>query len=162
MLPGYEVRILDGHHLAGTEHRLKPLRRTRAGALPGQSLVALDPQRQLIRHVHCCEDGHTQERALVDERSGLGRTGAGMGGGPELCHDPLDFWGGGAWRPRGGARTCLDAALGGGGPVQVAGRCETGSVSGTGVADCRRAGRGAAAAPDHPASWTAPRRRGTG
>jgi hypothetical protein len=63
VLPGYEVRILDGHHLAGTEHRLKPLRRTRAGALPGQSLVALDPQRKLIRHVRCCEDGHTQERA---------------------------------------------------------------------------------------------------
>ena len=67
VLPGYEVRILDGHHLAGTEHRLKPLRRTRAGALPGQSLVALDPQRKLMRHVRCCEDGHTQERALVDE-----------------------------------------------------------------------------------------------
>ena len=67
VLPGYEVRILDGHHLEGTEHRLKPLRRTRAGALPGQSLVALDPQRKLIRHVLCCEDGHTQERALVAE-----------------------------------------------------------------------------------------------
>jgi hypothetical protein len=66
ILPGYAVRILDGHPLEGTEHRLKPLRRTRAGALPGQSLVALDPQRQLIRHVHCCEDGHRQERALVD------------------------------------------------------------------------------------------------
>src|SRR5438046_7890834 len=39
----------------------------RAGALPGQSLVALDPQRKLICHVHCCEDGHTQERALVDD-----------------------------------------------------------------------------------------------
>lgn len=67
VLPGYEVRILDGHHLGGTEHRLKPLRRTRAGALPGQSLVALDPQRKLIRHVRCCEDGHTQERALMEE-----------------------------------------------------------------------------------------------
>jgi hypothetical protein len=67
ILPGYEVRILDGHHLEGTAHRLKPLRRTRAGALPGQSLVELDPQRKLIRHVRCCEDGHTQERALVDE-----------------------------------------------------------------------------------------------
>jgi hypothetical protein len=66
VLPDYEVRILDGHHLGGTEHRLKPLRGTRAGALPGQSLVALDPQRKLIRHVRCCEDGHTQERALVD------------------------------------------------------------------------------------------------
>jgi IS4 transposase len=70
VLPGYEVRILDGHHLEGTEHRLKPLRRTRAGALPVQSLVALDPQRKLIRHVRCCEDGHTQERALVDEALG--------------------------------------------------------------------------------------------
>ena len=67
VLPGYEVRILDGHHLEGTEHRLKPLRRTRAGALPGQSLVTLDPQRKLIRHVQCCEDGHTQERALVNQ-----------------------------------------------------------------------------------------------
>ena len=34
VLPGYEVRILDGHHLEGTEPRLKPWRRTRAGALP--------------------------------------------------------------------------------------------------------------------------------
>lgn len=67
LLPGYAVRILEGHQLEGTEHRLKPLRRTRAGALPGQSLVALDPQRQLIRHVRCCVDGHTQERALVDQ-----------------------------------------------------------------------------------------------
>jgi IS4 transposase len=67
VLPGYEVRILDGHHLEGTEHRLKPLRRMRAGALPGQSLVALDPQRKLIRHVRCCEDGHTQERALMED-----------------------------------------------------------------------------------------------
>jgi hypothetical protein len=57
--------LVDGHHLEGTEHRLQPLRRTRAGALPGQSLVVLDPQRKLIRSVHCCEDGHTQERALV-------------------------------------------------------------------------------------------------
>src|SRR4030095_5246841 len=70
VLPGYEVRRLDGHHLAGTEHRLKPLRRTRAGALPGQSWVALARQRKLIRHVRCCEDGHTQERALVDEALG--------------------------------------------------------------------------------------------
>ena len=67
VLPGYEVRILDGHHRGGTEHRLKPWRRTRAGALPGQSLVALDPQRKLIRQVRGCADGHTQERAVVDE-----------------------------------------------------------------------------------------------
>jgi len=67
LLPGYEVRLLDGHQLEGTEHRLKPLRRTRAGALPGQSLGALDPQRKLLRHGRCCEDGPTQERALMEE-----------------------------------------------------------------------------------------------
>jgi hypothetical protein len=67
LLPGYEVRILEGQHLEGTEHRLKPLRRTRAGALPGQSLGALDPQGKLLRHVRCCADGHTQERALMEE-----------------------------------------------------------------------------------------------
>jgi hypothetical protein len=37
LLPGSEGRSLDGHHLAGTEQRLTPWRRTRAGALPGQS-----------------------------------------------------------------------------------------------------------------------------
>jgi hypothetical protein len=42
-LPGYRVKILDGNHLAGTEHRIKELRTMRAGALPGQALVVLDP-----------------------------------------------------------------------------------------------------------------------
>jgi hypothetical protein len=31
-LPGYRVLILDGNHLAGTEHRLGPLRRLGAAA----------------------------------------------------------------------------------------------------------------------------------
>ena len=65
VLPGSEGGSLDGHPLEGTEPRRKPWRRTRAGALPGQSLVAWAPQRQLMRPVPCCEDGHTQERALV-------------------------------------------------------------------------------------------------
>src|SRR5678815_1851647 len=42
-LPGYELRIVDGNHLAATEHRLKELRVTRSGPLPGQALVVLDP-----------------------------------------------------------------------------------------------------------------------
>jgi hypothetical protein len=67
LLKGYKVRILDGNHLAGTQHRLKVLRRTAAGALPGQSLVLLDPQRMLIEDVIPCEDGHAQERALLDQ-----------------------------------------------------------------------------------------------
>jgi IS4 transposase len=67
LLQGYRVRILDGNHLAGTEHRLKELRPLAAGALPGQSLAVLDPDLQLITHVVCCEDGHAQERAYLDE-----------------------------------------------------------------------------------------------
>src|ERR671910_520455 len=43
-LPGYRVRLLDGNHLPGSEHRLKELRTIGAGALPGQALVVLDPR----------------------------------------------------------------------------------------------------------------------
>src|SRR3954470_3226958 len=64
-LPGYHVKIVDGNHLAGTEHRLKELRTVGAGALPGQALVVLDPQAMLIADVFCCEDGHAQERSLL-------------------------------------------------------------------------------------------------
>ena len=64
-LEGYRVKILDGSHLPGTEHRIKPLRFTRAGALPGHGLVVLDPQRMLIGDVILCEDGHAQERSMT-------------------------------------------------------------------------------------------------
>lgn len=39
LLPRYRVRVLDGNHLAGTEHRIFELRRFRAAVLPGQALV---------------------------------------------------------------------------------------------------------------------------
>src|SRR5204863_1895199 len=65
-LPGYRVRILDGNHLAGTEHRIKELRPIGAGALPGQALVVLDPRLMLVTDVVLCEDGHAQERSLLD------------------------------------------------------------------------------------------------
>jgi transcription termination factor NusB len=58
LLPGYPVKILDGNHLAGTEHRLEELRAMRAGALPGQALFVLDPRLMLIIDVILCEDGH--------------------------------------------------------------------------------------------------------
>ena len=66
LLRGYHVKILDGNHLAGTQRRLKPLRDVAAGALPGQTLVVLDPQLGLALDVVCCEDGHAQERSLLD------------------------------------------------------------------------------------------------
>src|SRR3954468_14869784 len=67
LLAGYHVKILDGNHLAGTEHRIKELRTMRAGALPGQALVVLDPRRMLATDVVPCEDGHAQERSLLDQ-----------------------------------------------------------------------------------------------
>ncbi len=67
LLKGYRVRILDGNHLGKTEHRLDVLRGTSAGALPGQTLALLDPQRMVIDDVICCEDGHAQERSMLHE-----------------------------------------------------------------------------------------------
>jgi IS4 transposase len=72
-LPGYHIRIVDGNHLAGTEHRLKELRTTGAGALPGHALVVLDPQMMLVTDVVLCEDGHAQERSLLDRLLALVR-----------------------------------------------------------------------------------------
>jgi len=129
VLAGYEVRILDGHHLEGTEHRLKPLRRLRAGALPGQSLVALDPQRKLIRHVQCCEDGHTQERALVDEALAWVEPGQVWVADRNFATTRWIFGvvaRGGHVVVREHASTLHWVAAG---PVRVAGRCETGSLS---------------------------------
>jgi IS4 transposase len=65
-LPGYRIKILDGNHRAGTEHRLKELRTVGAGALSGHALVVLDPEAMLVTDVSPCEDGHAQERSLLD------------------------------------------------------------------------------------------------
>jgi hypothetical protein len=67
LLKGYRTRILDGNHLGKTHHRLGVLRGTAAGALPGQTLVLLDQERMLIADVIPCEDGHAQERSLLDQ-----------------------------------------------------------------------------------------------
>jgi hypothetical protein len=67
VLPGLEVFYLDGNHLASTEHRVAELRTTREGPLPGHSLALLDARRDLIVDWIPCEDGHTQERALLPE-----------------------------------------------------------------------------------------------
>jgi hypothetical protein len=65
LLPGYRVKFLDGNCLESSDHRLKVLRGTRAGALPGKSLVVFDPELGIAIDVFPCEDGHTQERALL-------------------------------------------------------------------------------------------------
>lgn len=70
-LQGYDTRILDGSHLAATEHRIQELRTVRGGPLPGQALVVLDPRLGLITDIIPCEDGHAQERSLLAEWSDL-------------------------------------------------------------------------------------------
>jgi hypothetical protein len=65
--PGYRTRILDGNVLAGTEHRLTPLRRWLNACLPGKSLVVYEPGTRLVTDVVLCEDAYTQERALLTQ-----------------------------------------------------------------------------------------------
>lgn len=65
-LPGYRCRILDGNHLSATEHRLEELRTTWAAPLPGKILVVLDQERMLADEVFLTEDGHAQERSLLE------------------------------------------------------------------------------------------------
>ena len=64
-LPGYRLRILDGNVLAGTDHRLQPLRKWLNACLPGKSLVVYEPQWGLVTDLVLCEDAYTQERALL-------------------------------------------------------------------------------------------------
>lgn len=64
-LPGYRIKLLDGNCIAASEHRIKELRTLAAGALPGKSLVVLDPQLGIPVDLFPCEDGHAQERSLL-------------------------------------------------------------------------------------------------
>lgn len=64
-LPGFRTLILDGNHFAATQRRLKELRNKTAGPLPGQALALYDQEYGMIRDVVPCEDGYTQERALL-------------------------------------------------------------------------------------------------
>jgi IS4 transposase len=74
-VPGFQVRILDGNHLAASEKRLKPLRGFAGTALPGQSLVVYDPDLGMVTDLIACEDGHSQERALMGPLLAAARPG---------------------------------------------------------------------------------------
>jgi hypothetical protein len=64
-LPGYRMRALDGNVLAGTDHRVKALRRWLNACLPGKSLVVYEPGTRLVTDLVLCEDAYVQERALL-------------------------------------------------------------------------------------------------
>ena len=65
-VPGYPMHVLDGNALAATEHRLAQTRGNSAAPLPGKSLCVFRPAYQLVTDIILCEDGHAQERSLVD------------------------------------------------------------------------------------------------
>lgn len=64
-VPGLRLRVVDGNYLAGTEHRLAPLRGCGAAALPGMSIVLRDDRSGLVPRLLCREDAYTNERSLV-------------------------------------------------------------------------------------------------
>jgi hypothetical protein len=127
-LPGYRARVLDGSHLPGTEHRLKPLRTERAGALPGQALVVFDPESMLVVEAIPCEDGHAQERSMTGDVLALVRPGDLWIGDRNFCTTGLLFGivarGGSFVIRQHGATLTWEAA----GPREAKGRCDTGAV----------------------------------
>lgn len=75
-VPGYEMYVLDGNNIAATEHRLTETRGNSAAPLPGKSLCVFRPAYQLVTDIVPCEDGHAQERALVDPVLALVKEGS--------------------------------------------------------------------------------------
>lgn len=65
ILPGWQVRVLDGNHFPGTEKRIAPLRGHRGAALPGQAVVVYDPDSALVLDMVAGEDAHQTERVLA-------------------------------------------------------------------------------------------------
>ncbi len=65
-LPGFRLKLLDGNCIEKSQHRIKELRSIAAGPLPGKSLVVYDPVMRLPIDVFPCEDGHAQERSLLN------------------------------------------------------------------------------------------------
>ena len=63
----YALRVLDGNCLSATDHRLAVLRPLSEAAMPGKSLVVLDPLLHLAVNIFPCQDGHAQERALFNQ-----------------------------------------------------------------------------------------------
>src|SRR5262249_26382814 len=118
----------DGSHLPGTDHRLGPLRRTRAAALPGQAVVLFDPATGLIADAIPCEDAHAQERSLTPAILGWSEPGTAWVGDRNFCTTRLlagTAERGGAFVVRQHGQTLTE--LGSGGRV-ACGRTDTGAV----------------------------------
>lgn len=64
-VPGWQLRIVDGNHLPGSQKRLAPLREHRGAALPGHCLVVYDPDLAQVVDLVACEDAYESERTAV-------------------------------------------------------------------------------------------------
>jgi len=64
-VPGWQLRIVDGNHLPGSQKRLAPLREHRGAALPGHALVVYDPDLAQVVDLVACEDAYESERTAV-------------------------------------------------------------------------------------------------
>lgn len=65
-IPGFTARVLDGCQLGGrTEHRIAPLRNTRAAGLTGHALAVYACARRTVNQLVLDEDAYTQERVMV-------------------------------------------------------------------------------------------------
>jgi hypothetical protein len=127
LLPGHRVKFLDGNHLAATEHRLAELRLTWAAPLPGLVLAVLDQEHLTVTDVLLTEDGHAQERSLLDAVYPLVRQGDVWVADRNFCTLGL-LWG---ILGRGGSFVLRQhGGLGGEllGQRKAKGRCETGRV----------------------------------
>lgn len=71
LCPGYEVYVVDGNCLAGTEKRLQVHANVTGAALPGKALVVFTPETHVVVAVLPCEDAYRQERELLKALSGL-------------------------------------------------------------------------------------------
>ena len=89
LLAGVPVRVLDGNCLDGRQHRLQVTRESTAAPLPGKALVVFDPQRETIEAMVPCEDGHTQERALLGQVGPLVGAGQVWVADRNFCTEPF-------------------------------------------------------------------------
>lgn len=67
LLSGLRLKIIDGNHLPGTQHRLAETRTLHSQPLPGHALVVLEPELMLATDVFPCEDAYSQERSLFGQ-----------------------------------------------------------------------------------------------
>ena len=65
ILPGWQLRVVDGNHLPSSEKRLGALRRERGAARPGFSVVVYDPDLDQVVDLQPCEDAYASERVSV-------------------------------------------------------------------------------------------------